>query len=225
MLIPFFVTKYVYSKLLINAGSNFFIWHWGLRISETALMQAMEPAKKKEVMEDLDAFQNGKDYHARIGKAWKRDYLLYGPPGTGKSTMVAAMVNYLHYDVYDLELTSVHTNTDLCKLFIGTINKSIIIEDIDCSLDLTGKRKKKKKTDSTDTSNNKDGPLGPPSPKEDKSDSKVTLSGMLNFIDDLWSGSGVERIIVYVHHQPHRQAGPGSDPVEPDGQAHRATAL
>jgi DNA polymerase III delta prime subunit len=166
-------------------------------------MQAMEPAKKKEVMEDLDAFRNGKDYHASIGKAWKRDYLLYGPPGTGKSTMVAAMVNYLHYDVYDLELTSVHTNTDLCKLFIGTINKSIIIEDIDCSLDLTGKRKRKKKTDSTDTSNNKDGPLGPPSPKEDKSDSKVTLSGMLNFIDDLWSGSGVERIILYVHHQPH----------------------
>ena len=39
------------------------------------------------------------------------------------------------------------TNTDLRKLFIETTSKSIIIiiEDIDCSLDLTGKRKKKKK--------------------------------------------------------------------------------
>ena len=38
------------------------------------------------------------------------------------------------------------TNTDLRKLFIETTSKSIIvIEDIDCSLDLTGKPKKKKK--------------------------------------------------------------------------------
>jgi hypothetical protein len=39
---------------------------------------AMDLAKKKEVMYDLDAFQNGKDYYARIGKAWKRGHLLYG---------------------------------------------------------------------------------------------------------------------------------------------------
>ena len=38
------------------------------------------------------------------------------------------------------------TNTDLRKLFIeGTSKSIIVIEDIDCSLDLTGKRKKKKK--------------------------------------------------------------------------------
>ena len=33
--------------------------------------------------------------------------------------------------------------------------------------------------------------------KEDKSASKVTLSGVLNFIDGLWSACGVERIIVF----------------------------
>ena len=33
---------------------------------------AMDPAKKKEVMDDLDAFRGGKDYYARVGKAWKR---------------------------------------------------------------------------------------------------------------------------------------------------------
>ncbi|KAF0908839.1 hypothetical protein E2562_028723 [Oryza meyeriana var. granulata] len=164
---------------------------------------AMDPAKKKEIMDDLDAFRKGKEYYARVGKAWKRGYLLHGPPGTGKSTMIAAMANYLDYDIYDIELTSVRTNTDLRKLFIETTNKSIIvIEDIDCSLDLTGKRKKKKKkaADSDDGKNNdkKDGTPGSSDEEEkDKGSSKVTLSGVLNFIDGLWSACGGERIIVF----------------------------
>ncbi|XP_066396902.1 AAA-ATPase At3g28580-like isoform X2 [Miscanthus floridulus] len=160
---------------------------------------AMDPVKKKEVMDDLDAFHNGKDYYARVGKAWKRGYLLYGPPGTGKSTMIAAMANHLDYDVYDIELTSVRTNTDLRKLFIETTSKSIIvIEDIDCSLDLTGKRKKKKKV----KDEGKDGGDKKEEDKLEKEDhkaggSKVTLSGVLNFIDGLWSACGGERIIVF----------------------------
>uniref|UniRef100_A0A0D3FQB5 AAA+ ATPase domain-containing protein n=1 Tax=Oryza barthii TaxID=65489 RepID=A0A0D3FQB5_9ORYZ len=159
---------------------------------------AMDPAKKKEIMDDLDMFKNGKDYYARVGKAWKRGYLLHGPPGTGKSAMIAAMANYLDYDIYDIELTSVHSNTDLRKLFIETTSKSIIvIEDIDCSLDLTGARKKKKEAADDDDGGSKDGGAPPkPDMKKDAS-SKVTLSGLLNFIDGLWSACGGERLIVF----------------------------
>jgi hypothetical protein len=163
---------------------------------------AMDPARKKDIMDDLDAFRNGKEYYARVGRAWKRGYLLHGPPGTGKSTMIAAMANYLDYDIYDIELTSVRTNTDLRKLFIETTSKSIIvIEDLDCSLDLTGKRKNKKKKDAAAAKNDTDGDKkeSPPSEEEekDKEGSKVTLSGVLNFIDGLWSACGGERIIVF----------------------------
>lgn len=106
---------------------------------------AMEADKKKEIMDDLITFSQAEEFYARIGRAWKRGYLLYGPPGTGKSTMIAAMANLLNYDIYDLELTSVKDNTELRKLLIETSSRSIIvIEDIDCSLDLTGQRKKKK---------------------------------------------------------------------------------
>ncbi|KAG6742050.1 hypothetical protein POTOM_055334 [Populus tomentosa] len=57
--------------------------------------------------------------------------------------MIAAMANFLGYD---LELTTVRDNSDLRKLLIETTGKSIVvIEDIDCSLDLTGQRKKKEK--------------------------------------------------------------------------------
>jgi len=112
---------------------------------------AMEPEKKREIIEDLLTFSKSKDFYAKIGKAWKRGYLLYGPPGTGKSTMIAAMANLLNYDVYDLELTAVKDNTELRKLLIETTSKSIIvIEDIDCSLDLTGQRKKKTEKSSDD---------------------------------------------------------------------------
>ena len=118
---------------------------------------AMDPKKKQEIINDLLKFKKGKEYYAKIGKAWKRGYLLYGPPGTGKSTMISAMANFLDYDVYDLELTSVTDNTDLRKLLIDSSNKSIIvIEDIDCSLDLSGQRKEKDEDEDEDEEKSKD---------------------------------------------------------------------
>ncbi|OMP05610.1 hypothetical protein COLO4_08710 [Corchorus olitorius] len=154
----------------------------------------MDAKKKEEIKKDLVKFSKGKEYYAKIGKAWKRGYLLYGPPGTGKSTMIAAMANFLKYDVYDLELTTVKNNIELRRLLIETSNKSIIvIEDIDCSLDLTGQREKKKK----DENEKQMDPISKKAKEEEKNDSEVTLSGLLNFIDGLWSTCGGERIIVF----------------------------
>ncbi|KAE8706730.1 hypothetical protein F3Y22_tig00110388pilonHSYRG00133 [Hibiscus syriacus] len=157
----------------------------------------MDEKKKNEIKKDLLKFSNEKDYYAKIGKAWKRGYLLYGPPGTGKSTMVVAMANFLNYDVYDLELTTVKSNMELRRLFIETSNKSIIvIKDIDCSFYLIGQRegKKKKKDDKSEEGAN---PISTISKNKEKKESKVTLSGLLNFIDGIWSACGGERIIVY----------------------------
>ncbi|KAL0428501.1 UNVERIFIED_CONTAM: AAA-ATPase ASD, mitochondrial [Sesamum latifolium] len=124
-------------KLYTNSGSS---WsHVPFEHPATFQTLAMEPEKKRDIVDDLLAFSKAKDFYARIGRAWKRGYLLYGPPGTGKSTMIAAMANLLGYDLYDLELTAVKDNTELKKLLIGTSGKAIIvIEDIDCSADLTG---------------------------------------------------------------------------------------
>ncbi|WOH00258.1 hypothetical protein DCAR_0519616 [Daucus carota subsp. sativus] len=157
---------------------------------------ALEVKVKMDIMNDLITFSKGKDYYAKVGKAWKRGYLLYGPPGTGKSTMIAAMANLLNYDVYDLELTSVKDNTELRKLLIDTSGKSIIvIEDIDCSLDLTGQRKKKGKDGESE--DEKDAVKKAVENSGTDDGSKVTLSGLLNFIDGLWSACGGERIIVF----------------------------
>ncbi|XP_020236153.1 AAA-ATPase ASD, mitochondrial [Cajanus cajan] len=158
---------------------------------------AMDPKKKEEIINDLVKFQTGKEYYAKVGKAWKRGYLLYGPPGTGKSSMIAAMANFMNYDVYDLELTAVKENTELKKLLIETSSKSIIvIEDIDCSLDLTGQRKKEKKKDEDEDEEKPKNP-SKKSEEEEKKASKVTLSGLLNFIDGIWSACGGERVIIF----------------------------
>nr|ABA97668.2 Cell Division Protein AAA ATPase family, putative, expressed [Oryza sativa Japonica Group] len=162
---------------------------------------AMDPGDKDAIVVDLVAFRDGKDYYAKVGKPWKRGYLLYGPPGTGKSTMIAAMANFLDYDVYDLELTAVKNNTELRKLYIETTGKSIIvIEDIDCSIDLTGKRKKSSgdnKASDGGGEGSDDKPKLPTEADKDDGGSKVTLSGLLNFIDGLWSACGGERIIIF----------------------------
>uniref|UniRef100_A0A8R7RGH9 AAA+ ATPase domain-containing protein n=1 Tax=Triticum urartu TaxID=4572 RepID=A0A8R7RGH9_TRIUA len=126
---------------------------------------AMHPDEKEAIIDDLVAFQESKEYYAKVGKAWKRGYLLYGPPGTGKFTMIAAMANFLDYD-------------------------------IDCSVDFTGKRHKDKKASSDKDSDNDDKPKLPIEQEKDDA-TKVTLSGLLNFIDGLWSACGGDRIIIF----------------------------
>ena len=98
---------------------------------------AMDFDMKKMIMDDLERFLQRKEFYRRVGKAWKRGYLLYGPPGTGKSSLIAAMANYLKFDVYDLELSNLLGNNDLRHILIATENKSIlVVEDIDCCIEL-----------------------------------------------------------------------------------------
>lgn len=97
---------------------------------------ALDTEMKKFVLEDLERFVRRKEYYRKVGKAWKRGYLLYGPPGTGKSSLIAAMANYLHFDIYDLELTELQCNSELRRLLIGMANRSIlVVEDIDCTIE------------------------------------------------------------------------------------------
>ncbi|XVE85283.1 hypothetical protein DITRI_Ditri17bG0079300 [Diplodiscus trichospermus] len=142
---------------------------------------AMDPKLKKDLIDDMDRFVRRRDFYKRVGKAWKRGYLLYGPPGTGKSSLIAAMANYLKFDVYDLELTSLYGNSDLRRLLVSTRNRSIlVIEDIDCSIELQDRVARPGRYEEDEQGNN-----------------QVTSSGLLNFIDGLWSSCGDERIIVF----------------------------
>ncbi|KAG2671492.1 hypothetical protein I3843_13G000300 [Carya illinoinensis] len=184
-------------RLFTNNGHGSYESGWvsvPFRHPSTFETLALEPELKKQITEDLTAFANGKEFYHRVGRAWKRGYLLHGPPGSGKSSLIAAMANYLCYDVYDLELTKVSDNSELRALLIQTTNRSIIvIEDIDCTVDLTADRMLK-----TTSKRMRRGRETCPRPEGDEAErGRVTLSGLLNFTDGLWSCCGEERIIVF----------------------------
>ncbi|XVE77310.1 hypothetical protein DITRI_Ditri13aG0052000 [Diplodiscus trichospermus] len=93
---------------------------------------AMESDLKNKVKSDLDSFLKAKQYYHRLGRVWKRSYLLYGPSGTGKSNFIAAMANFLSYDVYDIDLSRVSDDSDLKFLLLQSTTKSVVvIEDLD----------------------------------------------------------------------------------------------
>ncbi|XVF59680.1 hypothetical protein PTKIN_Ptkin07bG0295300 [Pterospermum kingtungense] len=141
---------------------------------------AMHPDSKKMIIDDLERFLRRKMYYKRVGKAWKRGYLLYGPPGTGKSSLVAAMANHLKFDIYDLGLTSVRSDTELRETLLSTTNRSILlIEDIDCSSEVLERH------------------IGNKNKQQRAKAGQLTLSGILNCIDGLWSSCGDERLIVF----------------------------
>jgi chaperone BCS1 len=103
---------------------------------------ALDPDLRKTITDDLDRFLRRKNIYKKVGKPWKRGYLLYGPPGTGKSSLIVAIAKYLKFDVYDLDLSSVLSNTELTNMLRNTSNRSVIvIEDIDCNKEVLNRSK------------------------------------------------------------------------------------
>ncbi|KAM1270090.1 hypothetical protein ACFX2I_002204 [Malus domestica] len=92
----------------------------------------MDAELKNKVRSDLENFSKSNQYYHRLGRVWKRSFLLYGPSGTGKTSFVAAMARFLSYDVYDVDMSKVADDSDLKMLLLQTTPKSlIVVEDLD----------------------------------------------------------------------------------------------
>ncbi|KAK7406744.1 hypothetical protein VNO78_08375 [Psophocarpus tetragonolobus] len=157
---------------------------------------ALDPDQKQAIIDDMDRFLRRKELYKKVGKPWKRGYLLYGPPGTGKSSLIAAMAHHLKFDVYDLELSSLYSNSSLKRALRETSNRSIVvIEDIDCNKEVLARS-------STNACSDSDSDHVPKSFKVKTT--RLTLSGLLNYMDGLWSSGGEERIIIFTTNHRER---------------------
>ncbi|KAL2490265.1 P-loop containing nucleoside triphosphate hydrolase superfamily protein [Abeliophyllum distichum] len=123
---------------------------------------------KNKVKSDLENFVKSKQYYHKLGRVWRRSYLLYGPSGTGKSSFIAAIANFLSYDVYNFDLSQVSDDDNLNLLLFQTTSKSlIVVEDLDCYI-------------------------------SQKSRTGISPSGLLNFMDGiLCSSCSDERIMIF----------------------------
>ncbi|XP_072958331.1 AAA-ATPase At2g46620-like [Typha angustifolia] len=131
---------------------------------------AMDPDLKVRIRSDLESFLKGRTYYQRLGRVWRRSYLLYGPPGTGKSSFAAAMARFLGFDVYDVDLSR-GGSVDLRSLLLHTTPRSLIlVEDLDRYL--------------SDFS-------------LDSSTTTARLTSILNFMDGICSCCGEERVMVF----------------------------
>ncbi|GJN11604.1 hypothetical protein PR202_ga29805 [Eleusine coracana subsp. coracana] len=194
-------------RIFMNEGR---LWH-GITHRHPATFDtlAMDSKLKQSIIADLDRFLKRREYYRRIGKAWKLAWLPDLRParhGQVQPCRVAAMANYLRFNIYDLDLSDVHLNSALQRLLIAMPNKCILlIEDIDCCFDAAASREKNGKlADVLDSDSDSDY-------ASDSSDDGpraalpgITLSGLLNFIDGLWSTCGEERIIIFTTNYKER---------------------
>ena len=86
---------------------------------------------KQKLIDDLEKFKANKEKYKKLRVPFKRGYLFYGVPGNGKSSLAYAIAEYLKYDVYSIDMSTM-LNSD----FLATYNKVpdravIVIEDID----------------------------------------------------------------------------------------------
>lgn len=176
---------------------------------------------KENIMKDINFFLQRKDWFDSMGIPYTRGYLFYGKPGTGKTSLIKGISNYCKRNIHYLILNEIKNDEELFALLdkIDYSSTILVIEDIDCSSEITRKRELindsnnkpnklvKKFTDCygqtdnnqipnimislSDISNNKNNNIN---------DKGITLSGLLNAIDGINECDG--RILIMTSNKP-----------------------
>lgn len=158
--------------------------------------------QREFIKKDIDLFLNSEEWYKERDIPYKRGYLLYGSPGTGKTSIIKAISNYTKRHMHYLMLNEIKSNSELMELLklIDYEKTILVIEDIDAMGDFvksradvknTEKSKERKKKGLVDNDNDEN--LGGES-QNHKKNCELTLSGLLNALDGIFTTHG--RILI-----------------------------
>lgn len=162
------------SHLVLRAPTSYGDWTYRY-VSFRKLSTIMAEDRTVQLLvEDIQKFLNSREKYEKLGKPYRRNFLLHGPPGTGKTSLVMAIASWLERDLY------LYTNLGAMKSFTDSYSNichgSIIaFEDVDQA----GANVKSREDDSSD----------------DVDENGVTMSDLLNVLD---GGHSVEGAIVFL---------------------------
>jgi len=165
---------------------------------------------KDRLLIRLNYFLNNRLEYERKGIPYTLGLLFYGEPGCGKTSCIKALANFTKRNVVEINLKNIHTcgefvdvfrNEFINDSFIPIDKRIIVLEDIDCMLDVVKQRNTTDSDSSTSTDDNVDidTVLKMAMIEKYKKDSggaeqKLTLSCVLNTIDGILEQEG--RIII-----------------------------
>lgn len=92
----------------------------------------LPPAQRQRIVGDMARFLDEEETYNRLAIPWHRGYMLHGPPGTGKTSLVKALSNEFHLDLWYVSLSDLTAESSLMSLLSEVGPKSmLLLEDID----------------------------------------------------------------------------------------------
>lgn len=178
---------------------------------------------KDMLINRIDYFLNNENEYKRLGISWTLGFLFHGKPGCGKTSSIKAIANYTGRHLLDIslnriktcgELKSIFTSEYLGKYYVPVNKRIIIIEDIDCMINLVKDRNESDSNDDinddTDDDTDDDSTFEKSNSKKEKDVSKykkkdndsLTLSFILNLLDGILEQPG--RIVIISSNYPEK---------------------
>jgi ATP-dependent 26S proteasome regulatory subunit len=163
---------------------------------------------KDTIKNDMQLFLTSEEWYQHRDIPYTRGYLFYGHPGTGKTSMIKGLSLFSKRHIHYLMLNEVETDAQLIEL-IKSINYKetiLVIEDIDAMLNIVKSRNMEQKSyEEFMNEKDKDKRMTKEEWEKHNNENKnkrstITLSGLLNVIDGLFSSHG--RILIMTTNHP-----------------------
>lgn len=165
-------------------------WRLACRKEKRALESVVIPAvQRNRIVVDIERFRASREWYRERGIPYRRGLLFAGTPGCGKTSLVMALASHFSMRIYALNLGSMKSDDDLIEAVTSVPENAILlIEDIDAA--------QRSRVPSEATKSDKGS--GPTVAAEEL----VTLSGLLNAIDGVFSRDG--RVLIMTTNHPEK---------------------